>query len=485
MAAVPRERTNKMADYALITGNAGDVTELYSQVVRREGLEAVVVRDSAEAKRIVSTRGRPKLVLADLEMSRDASFTLLREVQSSIPTDDRPAILASVSRELSTTARDLTDALGIAEVLPHGADESTVGSAVRRALTRGLRSETVSCPPPIPEDEGDHLRRARLFALSLIDEGPSARVLKELLARTAEAFAVPLAVMSLTLDDTAWFEAYTPPGAELSEMQRVLLDESFCSYVLESGQPVVVQNASAHPAFASNPLVRNGTIASGAGVPLTTPDGDVLGSLYIFDPRPAAIEPSWIDMLSRLAERVAAELDLRSKARSSALEVIRFTEKLAQERESHQVSRKARTLLENMLMHLDGGVMVMNQAREVVYANSAAARLLNCTVGRLEGISHDQLVRTCAKVVVESEQLGDKIAPLPGGLPSSYEIELRKPVHRLLRWSCKAIELEEGPGILATVIEIETSQRGRNSGRYPAAPVVAASQRSRTAKRKV
>jgi GAF domain-containing protein len=472
-----------MADYALITGNAGEVTELYSQVVRREGLEAVVVRDSAEARRIVSTRGRPKLVLADLEMSRDASFTLLREVQSSIPTDDRPAILASVSRELSTTARDLTDALGIAEVLPHGADESMVGSAVRRALTRGPRSQTVSCPPP-GEDEGDHLRRARLFALSLIDEGPSARVLKELLARTAEAFAVPLAVMSLTLDDTAWFEVYTPPGTELSQMQRGLLDESFCSYVLESGQPVVVQNASAHPAFASNPLVRNGTIASAAGVPLTTPDGDVLGSLYIFDPRPAVIEPSWMDMLSRLAERVAAELDLRSKARSSALEVIRFTEKLAQERESHQISRKALSHLENMLAQLDGGVMVMNQAREVVYANPAAAKLLNCTVGRLEGISHDQLVRTCAKVVVEGEHLGDKIAPLPGGLPSSYEIELKKPVHRLLRWSCKAIELEDGRGILATVVEIELSQRGRNSGRYPTAPVVPASPRTRTVKRK-
>jgi GAF domain-containing protein len=484
MAAVPRERTDKMGDYALITGNAGDVTELYSQVVRREGLEAVVVRDSAEARRIVSTRGKPKLVLADLAMSRDASFTLLREVQSSIPTDDRPAILASVSRELSTTARDLTDALGIAEVLPHGADESMVGLAVRRALTRGPRSETVSCPPPVQEEEGDQLRRARLFALSLIDEGPSARVLKELLAQTAEAFGVPLAVMSLMLDDTRWFEAYTPPGAELGETQRVLLDDSFCSYVLDSGQPVVVQNASAHPAFASNPLVRNGTIASGAGVPLTTPDGDVLGSLFIFDPRLAAIEPSWIDMLSRLAERVAAELDLRSKARSSALEVIRFTEKLAQERESHQVSRKALAHLESMLTQLDGGVMVLGQTREVMYANPAVARFLNCTVGRLEGISVDQLVRTCAKVVGESDHLAEKIAPSPGGLPSSYEIELKKPVHRLLRWSCKRIELEDGPGILATVVEIEMSQRGRTSGRYPAAPVVPASQRTRAVKRK-
>ena len=475
-----------MADYALITGNAGDVTELYSQVVRREGLDAVVVSNSAEAKRIVSTRGKPKLVLADLEMSRDASFTLLREVQSSIPNDDRPAVLASVSRELSTTARDLTDELGIAEVLPHGADEVMVGSAVRRALTRLPRSQTVSCPPPVADDEGDHLRRARLSALSLIDEGPSARVLKELLAQTAVAFAVPLACISLTLDDVDWFEVYTPPGTDFGEAHRVLLDQSFCSYVLDSGQPVVVQNASAHPAFASNILVRNGTIASGAGVPLTTPDGDVLGALYIFDPRPAVIEPSWIDMLSRLAERIAAELDLRSKARSSALEVIRFTEKLAQERESHQVAKKTLSYLENMLTELDGGILVMNRAREVVFANPAAARFLSTSVGRLEGLTHDQLVRSCAKLVTDSEQLAEKIAPARGGLPSSYEVELKKPVYRLLRWSNKSIELEDGPGILTTIVEMETSQRGRSSGRYPTAPAAttAPAARARSVKRR-
>jgi PAS domain-containing protein len=339
----------------------------------------------------------------------------------------------------------------------------------------------VSCPPPVAEDEGDHLRRARLAALSLNDVGPSARVLKELLAQTAEAFGVPLAVVSLTLDDVDWFEVYSPPGADFGEAHRVLVDESFCSYVLDSGQPVVVQNASAHPAFASNPLVRNGTIGSGAGVPLTTPDGDVLGALYIFDPRPAAIDPSWIDMLSRLADRIAAELDLRSKARSSALEVIRFTEKLAQERESHQVAKKTLSQLEGMLAELDGGVLVMNRVGDVVFANPAAARFLSTSVGRLEGLTHDQLVRSCAKLAGDSDHLAEKLAPAQGGLPSSYEVELKKPVYRLLRWSCKPIELDDGSGILATIVEMETSQRGRSSGRYPTAP---AAQRARTAKRK-
>jgi hypothetical protein len=93
-------------------------------------------------------------------------------------------------------------------------------------------------------------------------------------------------------------------------------------------------------------------------------------------------------------------------------------------------------------------------------------------------------VRTCAKLVTDSEQLAEKIAPAPGGLPSSYEVELKKPVSRLLRWSCKSIELHDGPGILATIVEMETSQRGRTSGRYATVPTVPVAPRARVAKRK-
>jgi PAS domain-containing protein len=146
------------------------------------------------------------------------------------------------------------------------------------------------------------------------------------------------------------------------------------------------------------------------------------------------------------------------------------------------VAKRTVTHLENVLAELDGGVLVMNRARDIVYANPVAARFLGSSAGRLEGISVDQLVRTCAKLAGESDHLADKIAPAPGGLPSSYEVELKKPVHRLLRWSCKSIELEDGPGILATIVEMETSQRGRSSGRYPTVP--ASQPRTRAAKRK-
>src|SRR5258706_4854914 len=188
----PGGRTpQNMANYALITGTALETIDLYSDVVRREGLEVVLVRHPDETRRIVSERGRPKLVIADLEVARDNGFKFLREVQSSIPGSDRPIVVASVSRELRTTAGDLMEALGITEVLPSGADAKAVGVTVRRALMQDTRPMTDRCPPPAADDEPEQMRLARAAATGLDSDGPSGKALADLAAQTAEAFGVP------------------------------------------------------------------------------------------------------------------------------------------------------------------------------------------------------------------------------------------------------------------------------------------------------
>jgi GAF domain-containing protein len=330
-----------MANYALITASDSEVADLYSEIVQAEGLDAVIACDPYDAKRIILERGKPKLVIADLGVAREGSLAMLREVQSSFPPNGRPAVLASVSRELWTTAGDLTDELGIAELLSKGADSQTVGLAVRRALAKEaheLRNNTIPSPPPIA-GEVDELDLARIAAMGLINDGPLDPMLEELVAQTAESFGVPVATISLSLDDKQWFKVHVRSGAGLVGIRGFAQDAAFSAYIIESGHPLLVADAAAHPVFASNPLVRSGGVASYAGAPLTTPDGDVIGALCIVDTKPASIQPDRVDVLARLAKRLAAELELRSKARSSALEVIRLTERLAREREEHQISQ--------------------------------------------------------------------------------------------------------------------------------------------------
>jgi PAS domain-containing protein len=462
-----------MANYALITGTAVETIDLYREVVRREGLEAVLVRDPEETRRILSEKGKPKLVIADLEMNRDAGFKLLREVQSSIPDAERPAVVAAVSRELRTTAGDLMDALGITEVLPSDADARSIGAAVHRVLNQDQRPNTDLCPPPMPEGDADPHRIARAAAAGVSDS-PTDKALQDLVSQTAEAFGVPYAIVSLTIDEGHWFKshAHLPEGA--SDARGPVFDASFCGYVVESGNPVFVSDATVHPTFAANPLVRGGTVACFAGAPLVTRDGDTLGSLCILDAKAGGIAPASVDVLGRLAKRVADDIELRSKARSSAIEVIRLNEKLDQEREKHQVSRSGLALFEAVLSQLDGGVVVVDRSHRVVYANRAAGELLDLPAHRMTGMSRDDLLKECAGLFDEPDAFLAKMAPARLGLKAfTCDLEQDRPVVRLVRWSAKPVELPEGMGQLFTLTELVQQSLRPVSGRYSVVPAIA------------
>src|SRR5262249_5746080 len=261
-----------------------------------------------------------------------------------------------------------------------------------------------------------------------LDDSPPDKALENLVAQTADAFGVPYALVSLTLDDGHWFKSHTSRSEGAHEARNPAFDASFCSYVVESGQPVLVSDAAVHPSFAAIPLVRGGIVSTFAGAPLVTRRGDVLGALCILDTKAGAIAPARVDVLARLAKRMAAELELRSEARSSALEVIRLTEKLAQEREKHLLSKTGHAVLEAVLSQLDGGVVVADGKGRVVYANRAAGELLNLPAHRMMGVSREAFLRECAVLYEDSGAFLAKLSSARGGLKAlTYEIEQERP----------------------------------------------------------
>lgn len=477
-----------MANYALIAGNVLETLELYSDVVRREGLEPVLVEDPDDIGAIVSLRGRPKLVLADLEATHDSGFRLLRAVQTAIPAGERPLVVASVSHELRTTAGDLMDALGISEVLPKDADARSVGVVVRRALMQDPPSPTDKCPPPSVEEDPERNRLARVVA-TVIEDSPPDKALQDLVAQTAEAFGAPVALVSLTLDDGHWFKSHASSSGELSDARSFAFDASFCRYVVETGHPVLVADAKVHPTFAANPLVRSGLVATFAGAPLVTSEGDVLGALCILDTKASAITPARVDVLARFARRVAEEFELRSKARSSALEVIRLNEKLSLEREGHALSKTALAQFEAALSQLDTGVIIVDHEHRIAYANAAMAELLDMTAVRMIGSPRDEVLREGASLYDDAEPFLAKLSSTRTGLKAfSCELEQGRSLSRRVRWSVKPVELPDGIGQIITLVELERNA-SQSSGRYSVVPPLVSvptrpARAPRTAKRK-
>jgi PAS domain-containing protein len=370
------------------------------------------------------------------------------------------------------------DALGITEVLPNDADVRSVGVAVHRVLSQEPRPTTDPCPPPA-NDDVEQLRLARVAATSL-EDGPSDKALQDLVSHTAEAFGVPYVVVSLTLEEGHWFKSHASPPLGSVEARTPAFDSSFCRYVVEAGQPVLISDATMHPTFATNRLVRGGVIGSFAGAPLVTRDGDVLGALCILDVKAGGIAANRVDTLARLAKRIAEDLELRSKARSSALEVIRLNEKLAQERDKHQLSKSGLAQLEAVFAQLDGGVVVIGGEDRVLYANRVAGELLDLPAHRMAGMKWDDFLQECGGVFDEPEAFMSKMAGSRAPQrATAHEFEHDKPMSRMVRWSVKPIELPGGMGQLIALTEMDQPTARAASGRFSVVPQAPAPRSSR------
>lgn len=159
-------------------------------------------------------------------------------------------------------------------------------------------------------DERGVRERRRLETLReyrLIDTDPEPafdRVTK----LVADLFDAPIALISLVDDCRQWFKSVH--GLDVAETPR---DVSFCKYVVEDEQPLIIHDTLADPRFRENPLVTGEPhIRFYAGVPLSAYNGDILGTLCFIDrkPRPA-LSFRELERLQDFAALVMAEADLR------------------------------------------------------------------------------------------------------------------------------------------------------------------------------
>jgi signal transduction histidine kinase len=95
------------------------------------------------------------------------------------------------------------------------------------------------------------------------------------------------------------------------------IETSMRRLVVESGQPIMVEDAGEDVRFAQNPFT-NGELAEvkyyGAH-PLTTPDGVTIGTLCVFDDESHEVTPEASRGLAQLADRVVDVLELELASR--------------------------------------------------------------------------------------------------------------------------------------------------------------------------
>jgi signal transduction histidine kinase len=155
-------------------------------------------------------------------------------------------------------------------------------------------------------------RRERAIAAYDVLGTTPRRELDSLVELAAQVAGVPFAAVNL-LDSHSQHQVATS-GFEGGDSP---IDHSMCRLVVESGKPIMLENAGEDVRFAENPWT-TGEIADVkyyGSHPLTTPSGVTIGTLCVFDNESHVVTPEAARGLAQLADRVVDVLELELASR--------------------------------------------------------------------------------------------------------------------------------------------------------------------------
>ena len=167
-----------------------------------------------------------------------------------------------------------------------------------RAVVDQLSGEQGAVDSIVDDALSDPERLAALERLGTFDDARSL-TLDRIAVLTAEALGTPLAAVSIVYPDR---QVLAGCNADDETMPRVApLEMSVCKYTVASREPLVVDDARAHPLLADHPAVLGGGVLAYAGIPLIDGNGHVAGTLCTWDSRPRHWSSGQVQILNDLA----------------------------------------------------------------------------------------------------------------------------------------------------------------------------------------
>jgi signal transduction histidine kinase len=146
--------------------------------------------------------------------------------------------------------------------------------------------------------------RERIQALEQLDllTASTVTVFEEAAQTVSRMLAVPICVLSVLDRERQLFKATMGLSSlglmnQLASTRELPRQESFCTHVVESGQTLILNDTTQHPAFAKSLLVQQYGIQAYLGVPLITSGGCCIGTLAVMDLLPRQFTPQEVAIL--------------------------------------------------------------------------------------------------------------------------------------------------------------------------------------------
>jgi diguanylate cyclase (GGDEF)-like protein len=283
--------------------------------------DVVLAADGAAATQLISRRGAPRLLIADLSLPTLDGFALVRHLRQTAPKARTAVIAVSAHDALRAAARDLAESLGIAKVLRLDADRPTLRAAISAAY-----AEVTDTRPPPPARPEEPARAASS------EEGGYDDLLHNALFAIVRHFEVPIVGALVKVNEQERFVAYAsvPNPANLFNGSTAW---NTLPQVAATGEPLVVPDVEGHPVFGD--VTGTGSAVRGfASVPIVSPQGTSWGALCVVDTRPLSLDAAAIEALTTQTQEIARGLDeifgvaQHSAASFQALEQLAATDPL-------------------------------------------------------------------------------------------------------------------------------------------------------------
>ena len=140
-------------------------------------------------------------------------------------------------------------------------------------------------------------------------DGPRDQGLETLARLCANVLDVPVALISLVEADRQFFAACHGLPEPWAGERQTRLSHSFCQHVVVSRQPFFVSDAREHPLVRKNLAIRDLGVIAYAGIPLTSPNDEVLGSFCAIDSEPRTWTKADLDVLKHFATSATAHIE--------------------------------------------------------------------------------------------------------------------------------------------------------------------------------
>ena len=121
-----------------------------------------------------------------------------------------------------------------------------------------------------------------LRSTQLLD-APAEEPFDRLTKLVCRVLRVPVSLVSLVDADRQFFMSQQGLPQPWAEKRETPLSHSFCQHVVVRREPLVIEDARNDPLVCENLAIPDLGVAAYLGVPLTTPEGYVLGSLCAID----------------------------------------------------------------------------------------------------------------------------------------------------------------------------------------------------------